>query len=65
MLVLSRKAGQELVIAGGITVRVQSIHGNRTTLAIDAPPTTKIRRGELPAHPSEQPPEETADHGPN
>jgi carbon storage regulator len=48
VLVLSRKVGQRLVIAGGITVVVKRISGQRVTLGIEAPQTTKIMRGELP-----------------
>ncbi len=48
MLVLSRKVGQRLVIGGGITVIVKRIAGQRVTLGIEAPQTTKIIRGELP-----------------
>ncbi len=48
MLVLSRKVGQRLVIGGGITVVVKRIAGQRVTLGIEAPQTTKIIRGELP-----------------
>jgi carbon storage regulator CsrA len=49
VLVLSRKVGQRLVIGGGITVVVKRIAGQRVTLGIEAPQTTKIIRGELPA----------------
>jgi sRNA-binding carbon storage regulator CsrA len=37
-----------LVIGGGITVVVKRIAGQRVTLGIEAPQTTKIIRGELP-----------------
>jgi carbon storage regulator len=47
MLVLSRKAGEKLVIDGNITVEVVRIQGNRITLGIVAPADVKILRGEL------------------
>lgn len=47
MLVLSRKAGEKLVIDGNITIRVVRIQGNRITLGIEAPSDVKILRGEL------------------
>lgn len=47
MLVLSRKAGEKLVIDGNITVNVLRIQGNRITLGIEAPSDVKILRGEL------------------
>ena len=46
MLVLSRRAGQELVIGGNIIVKVVRV-ANKVTLAIDAPRETPILRGEL------------------
>ena len=47
MLVLSRKAGETLVIDGNITVQIIKIQGNRITLGIEAPASVKILRGEL------------------
>ena len=47
MLVLSRKPGEALVIGGDITVTVVEIKGNRVKVAIDAPDSTHIVRGEL------------------
>ncbi len=49
MLVLSRKVGERLVIAGNITVVVNRVAGNRVTLGIEAPDTIRIVRGELEA----------------
>ena len=48
MLVLSRRAGEGIVISGRITITVNRIAGNRVTLAFDAPRQVKIRRSELP-----------------
>ncbi len=51
MLVLSRKEGERVVflLPNGekITVVVNSIKGNRNSLAIEAPQDVKILRGEL------------------
>lgn len=48
MLVLSRKAGETIVIGGRITITVSRISGNRVSLAFDAPRQVPIRRSELP-----------------
>ena len=47
MLVLSRKAGQELVIGDNIRITINKLSGNRVTLGIDAPDDIRIVRGEL------------------
>ena len=47
MLVLSRKAGQELVINGNVRITVNRISGSRVTLGISAPDSVRIVRGEL------------------
>lgn len=47
MLVLSRKAGEKLIIDGNITVEVVRIQGNRVTLGFTAPAEVKIMRSEL------------------
>jgi len=49
MLVLSRKVGERLVIAGNITVVVSAVKGNKVTLAIDAPPSVPVDRAEVHA----------------
>jgi carbon storage regulator len=46
-LILTRKVGEELVIAGNIVVRVARIRGNRVTLIVEAPREVNIKRGEL------------------
>ena len=48
MLVLTRRAGQSIVISGRITLTVNRIAGNRVALAFDAPRHVHIRRSELP-----------------
>jgi carbon storage regulator CsrA len=47
MLVLSRKAGEKVVIGNGITLTVVEVKGNRVRLALDAPDQVRILRGEL------------------
>jgi len=49
MLVLTRKAGQSILISGRITLTVNRIAGNRVALAFDAPQDVQIRRSELVA----------------
>jgi carbon storage regulator len=49
MLVLSRKANEEIVINGNIRVRVLSADHGRIRLGIDAPPEVPIRRSEVHA----------------
>lgn len=46
MLVLTRKAGQEVQVADAV-IRVEKIQGNRVRLSIDAPPSVQVLRGEL------------------
>ena len=47
MLVLTRKAEEKIIIAGGITLTVVSIIGNKVRLGIDAPDHVRILRAEL------------------
>ena len=50
MLTLTRKPGQDIVLAspqGPITITVRAIRGKRVRLAVDAPAGTTIVRGEL------------------
>jgi carbon storage regulator len=47
MLVLSRRVGEEIVIAGDIRVRVVSIQGNQVRLGFVAPLEIPIKRQEL------------------
>ncbi|HLW68869.1 MAG TPA: carbon storage regulator [Gemmataceae bacterium] len=47
MLVLTRRIGEEIVIAGDIRVTVVAIHGQKVRLAIRAAPAIRILRGEL------------------
>jgi carbon storage regulator len=47
MLVLSRKIGEKIHVGNNITVEVKRISGNRVAVAIDAPKSHRILRGEL------------------
>jgi carbon storage regulator CsrA len=49
MLVLSRRIGEMIQIAEKVWVKVVAVEGKRVRLAIDAPVTVNIRRGELGA----------------
>lgn len=59
MLVLSRKAAEQIRIGDEITIVVRRIDGGRVTLAIEAPGSMRILRGELtPIDPPNPAPEE-------
>lgn len=47
MLVLTRKAGERIVIADNIVVEVLEVQGNRVRVGIQAPPGVTILREEL------------------
>ena len=47
MLILSRKAGETLVLDGGIQITVAEISGDKVKLGITAPPQVKVYRKEL------------------
>jgi len=47
MLVLSRKVGERIHVGEDIVLEIRRIAGNRVTLALDAPRTVRILRGEL------------------
>ena len=51
MLVLSRKAGEEIIIGNDIRVVVTRITGNRVTIGVQAPADVRIIRGELEPFP--------------
>jgi carbon storage regulator len=44
MLVLSRKVGNRIVIAGDIEITVLRVHGNRVRLGVNAPRHVSIVR---------------------
>ena len=52
MLVLSRRAGEEIVIDGNITVRVTAVKGGRVLLGITAPGSVPVHRLERAAQPA-------------
>ncbi len=47
MLVLSRKAGEAIVIGDLIQIRVQRVSRNRVRLVIEAPENVSVDRGEI------------------
>ena len=47
MLVLSRRVGEEIVIAGDIHVTVVAIKGNQVRLGVTAPASVPVARLEL------------------
>jgi carbon storage regulator len=47
MLVLSRKIGESIQIAGGIRVTVTEVRGGRVRLSIEAPPEVRVLRKEI------------------
>jgi carbon storage regulator len=55
MLVLSRKAGEKVIIGDGITVTVLEVIGNRIRIGIEAPNHIRILRAELLDHSSDEP----------
>ena len=47
MLVLSRKIGESIQIAGGIRVTVTNVRGGRVRLSIEAPSDVRVLRKEM------------------
>ena len=47
MLVLTRKAEEQIFIDGGIEVKILAVSGSRVKLGVTAPKDTGIQRGEL------------------
>lgn len=47
MLVLSRRVGEQLVIAGDIVLTVIEVRGDGVRLGIDAPRSVRIHRAEV------------------
>jgi carbon storage regulator CsrA len=47
MLVLTRKAGETILIDGDILIKIVAVRGNAIKIGIEAPKTTRVKRGEL------------------
>ena len=47
MLVLSRRAGEQIFIGDNIVIRVAEVKGDTVRLAIEAPREIKVHRGEV------------------
>ena len=53
MLVLTRKAGEKIVINDNIVLTVTQIQGNKIKIGVEAPREISIVRGELKPKPKE------------
>ncbi len=47
MLILSRKSGESIVIAGNIRVKVMRVEGDVVKIGVDAPPSVPVHRQEV------------------
>lgn len=47
MLILTRKAGEQITIGEQIVINVLEVRGSQVRLGIAAPPSIKIHRGEI------------------
>ena len=47
MLILTRKAGESLILDGGIEIKITEICGDQVKIGISAPPNVKVYREEL------------------
>jgi carbon storage regulator len=47
MLVLTRRIGEEIVIDGGIRIKITGIKGEQVRIGISAPPQVRIDRKEV------------------
>ena len=47
MLVLSRKAGEQVVIGGDITITMVQVRGGNVKIGVEAPPHVLVMRNEL------------------
>lgn len=47
MLVMSRKAGQQIIVGGQVTITIVKVQGNRVSVGIDAPKEIAIQRSEI------------------
>jgi len=51
MLILTRKVGERIRIAGDIELVIMAIKGDRIKIGIEAPKKTQVLRAELASHP--------------
>ena len=47
MLILSRKAGESLILDGGIEIKITEIYGDKVRVGISAPADVRVYRKEL------------------
>jgi sRNA-binding carbon storage regulator CsrA len=53
-LVITREPGQTIVVDGPAVLRIEKVGGKRVCILVEAPPQTKILRGELVKEAAEQ-----------
>lgn len=54
-LTLTRREDETIVVDGPAVIRILTIYGSRVKIEVEAPPTTKILRGELTPHDAHKP----------
>lgn len=47
MLVLTRKAGEEIIVAGNIRIQILEVRGDRIRIGVTAPGSIRVDRGEV------------------
>ncbi len=47
MLILSRKAGESIILDGGIEIKITEVNGDRVKIGINAPANVGVYRKEL------------------
>ena len=47
MLVLTRQAGERILIGDDIVIQIREVRGNQVKIGIEAPPEVKVLRQEL------------------
>lgn len=47
MLIITRKAGEEIVLDGEIRIVIKEIRGKQVRIGVDAPPAVAVHRGEI------------------
>ena len=47
MLVLTRRTGEEIIIAGTIRIELLEVHGERVRIGVSAPPSIRVDRAEI------------------
>jgi carbon storage regulator len=63
MLVLTRRVGETVVIAGGIRITVVAVQGAKVRLGISAPPSVRVDREDIHQRLAEFAPPSPCDEG--